>query len=54
MRYRVTGRIRLGPGDTILVDDAQADYLKGLGVIDAEPVETLETKRPEKPQPKEE
>jgi len=41
--YRVTGRIRLGAGDSIVLKDVrQIEELKRLGVIEAEPAETYE------------
>lgn len=47
--YRVTGRIRLGPGDVVLLADArQIEELKRLGVIEGAPLETVETVKPKK------
>jgi hypothetical protein len=43
--FRVTGRLRLGPGDTVMLsvsDKETISELQHLGVIEAEPMQTLE------------
>lgn len=49
-RYRVTGRLRMGPGDSILLTNAELiAYLKRLGVIEEKPLEIFNTvEKPEK------
>jgi hypothetical protein len=41
--FRVTGRLRLGPGDTVILDDKEIiSELQHLGVIEAEPMQALD------------
>jgi hypothetical protein len=41
--FRVTGRLRLGPGDTVILDDKEIiSELQHLGVIEAEPMQVLD------------
>jgi hypothetical protein len=52
--YRVTGRIRLGPGDVILLKDARAiEELTRLGVIEPEPMESFDVTKPKSKQQEE-
>jgi hypothetical protein len=41
--FRVTGRLRLGPGDTVMLSDKETiSELQQMGVIEAEPMQELD------------